>query len=130
MSEEGGGIPMYFELPQGERPPTSMTGDSEVYLLEMINTGRLLVSMFETVGRTRQEEAVCTGTAPEWEAEETYYDAITDILQAADYAGFDVELCARTRSATNAAAKQRQRNSRSNYGDTPHRAFRLGDRKR
>ncbi len=86
--------PMCWTLPIGDQPPVDRTGDSEMYVLQMIENGRTVVALWHALARMYAPRKVEQFQLPDWAEPETYYDAITDVLQAAVYAGFDAEeLC-------------------------------------
>lgn len=121
--ENATNVPLYVELPTSERPPAPRTSASEVYMLEMINRGLLLVSTFHAAGGVQQETNVYPPTAPPWAKPETYYDPISDILQAADHAGLDPEtLCRQAidnqRDLRDEAQQEASRLRRSRDDDT------------
>ena len=85
--------PLFFERPHGQRPAPEETGGSEEYLLHSINRGRGVISAHRALGWL-WSELVAELRTPAWTEPETYYEAITDILQAADHVGLDAEgLC-------------------------------------
>jgi hypothetical protein len=101
--ERGQRVPMYFERPLGEQANIDPIDEEEVYVAVMINNGRALA--LTTPVQTPDDEdlptvdpdfALVEASGYALEEPEAYFDNIADILQAAEYGGWDPrDICRR-----------------------------------
>ena len=90
----GEAVPMYHLLPADE-PPPDKTGWAEQMTVQMINMGYAMLHAFRDFDRA-PFPTLLELDVPNPDEPDTYFDAIANLLQAADHAGMDLaDICKR-----------------------------------
>jgi hypothetical protein len=118
--------PLYFEVPDGERPANELTGEWEPSCAASILRGRQLVLMPYALPPSDpgtpavdRNFSLADASGGRLEEPEAFYDTIADILQVAEFAGWDAEdLCRvaldqQRRERSDAEAEARRRRDQS-----------------